>query len=467
MRTGLLLCGLVALVGLGVGCKPKPKKKEKDPPISVEVGRVSQRDLREYVRFTGDLEGEASVNVFAPVADRIRSLRVDVGDVVKKGQVLAVIEHTRLRQAVAQAQAQLAMVRSQLAGAQVSLAGSRVAASSAKREYARLRRLLKSGAIGTQQVDLSKVQYQGSVTKVSAARAQVQALLSQIRALRASVAQARTVKANAVVRAPISGLVARRFRRTGDMNMPQMALVSIVRMDTVKVVIKLSGSELAKVHLGTRAQISVAGHPGRKFWGKVVKIAPTLDMDTRTAPADILIPNVYWPKAGRRTCKSDSDCQSIPGTHCYLSPKDVLDADKKKRRRNVKKYCVEKHPLKPGMIAKVRSLIKVHRKTMVIPTSAILNDSYGYSDKFAGQTLAVYALDANNKPVRRKIKVGIETENGDLQVLSGLKPSERILIRGQNLLRPKSTIKIVKEEGGSSSVTTPRAKPRTAPRSTN
>lgn len=436
------MVALLAVALLFPGCKKKKTVKKEEAPVSVELGRVTRGTIKEFVRFTGDLEGEAMVSVYSAVADRIRDLRVDVGDVVQKGQVIAVIEHSRLRQVVAQSQAQLAMVRSQLAGARVSLAGAKVAQASAKKEYARLRRLLRSGAVGAQQVDLSKVQFQGSVTKVQAAISQVSALRSQIRAIQAQVAQARTAKSNAVVRAPISGIIAQRLRQTGDMNLPQVALVSIVRMDLVKVNIQVTEKDLAKVKIGDKAEVSVAGHPGRIFAGTVRKMAPTLSMDTRTAAAELVINNIY-PVKPLRSCKKDSDCAAHAGTHCYrLGPPPK---DKKRRRRKMPTYCVEKHPLKPGMIAKVRLLAKTFNDALLIPSSAILNDSYGYGSQRQNQTLAVMVLGADNKPVRRKVEIGLESKSGMLQVLSGLRFGEKVLTSGHNLYRPGRKIRIVNE----------------------
>lgn len=444
---GLLVVALVAS-----GCVKKEKKKKEEPPVSVEVGSVQRGVIKEYLRFTGDLEGEASIRVYSAVTDRIRSLRVDVGDIVKKGQIIAVIEHSRLRQAVAQVQAQLAMVRSQLAGAQVSLAGAKVARASGKREWFRLKKLLRSGAVGAQQVDLSKTQYQGAITRVNAAIAQVQALRAQIRSLRASVAQARSVRSNAVVRAPITGIVAQRFRQTGDMNMPQMPLILLVRMDQVKVRIQLTGKDLAKVSVGDTAEVSVVSSPGRIFTGKIIKVAPALDMATRTAPAELLIPNVYA-HASMMKCKTDADCKGIGRTKCY--PLSATSNTKRSKRRAL--YCVDKHPLKPGMIAKVRSLVKVHKNALFIPSSSILNDSYGYSRKLQNQTLAVLVLDAHNRVVRRSISVGLESDDGRLQVLKGLEFGERIIVKGHNLYRKGLSIQVVKDTSKA-----PAARPSTS-----
>ncbi len=128
---GVVLLLLVSVSGMA--CKKKEEKKV-EPPIPIEISKVKRGIMRDTLRFSGDTEGEAQVQVFSTFPERIKQMRVDVGDTVRKGQIIAVIEHTRLRQAVAQAAAQLASARSNLAGARVTSAGARVARVSALRE---------------------------------------------------------------------------------------------------------------------------------------------------------------------------------------------------------------------------------------------------------------------------------------------------------------------------------------------
>lgn len=436
---GMVLLLLVSVSGMA--CKKKEEKKA-EPPIPIEISKVKRGTMRDTLRFSGDTEGEAQVQVFSTFPERIKQMRVDVGDTVRKGQIIAVIEHTRLRQAVAQAAAQLASARSNLAGARVTSAGAKVALASALREYRRLSRLLRSGAVGKQQVDMAKTQYESAVTRVQAAKAQARALSSQIRALGAAVAQARTAKSNAIVRAPIQGIVARRFRQMGDMATPQLPLITLVQMDKVKVEVQLTEKDLARVKVGKEATIRVAAHPGRTFVGKVVKVAPTLDLDTRSAPARIELSNIFTPSEPE-SCRKDSDCTHKLYNTCY----------KVGRRRQV---CANVHPLKPGMIAQVEIMVKTYRNTLMVPAQALLNDSFdsaGGNVRRKKRNLAVMVLNSNNVPVRRDIEVGLETRDGMLQVLSGLKEGETILLRGQNFYRKGAKVKIVKDWNSSASST--------------
>ncbi len=443
---GLVLCSAWMLWG----CKKQETKKE-EAPIYVQVGKVLQTDLPEQLRFTGDIEGEAQVQVYATVPDRIKSLHADVGEEVKQGQLLAVIEHTRLRQAVAQAEAQLAATYANLAGARVQLAGSVLARESALRELKRLRRLYKSGAVGEQQVDQLKSQYDSATTQVQAAEAQIRALQAQIASLRAAVGQAQTAKQNAILRSPIKGIVARRYRQIGEMATAQLPLFSVADMDEVKVQINVTERDLMKIRVGDKASITVAAYGERVFEGRVNKVAPTLDLDTRTAPVEIRIPNVY-PLQPERTCSPPKNRKAgvscAKGTQCYQG------------------RCVELHPLKPGMIARVTLLVKIHRNTLMIPLTALLNNSFGYNAALQQKDLAVLVMEDDNIPRRQQIRIGLESPDSTMiQVLSGLKADQRLIIEGQNFYKPGVRIKILEEkkkEEAPAKSSPPKSPPKTA-----
>lgn len=443
------VCLVLCSVWMLWGCK-KPETKKEEPPIYVQVGKVVQTDLPELLRFTGDIEGEAQVQVYATVPDRIKSLHADVGEEVKQGQLLAVIEHTRLRQAVAQAEAQLAATYANLAGARVQLSGAVLSRESALRELKRLRRLYKSGAVGEQQVDQLKSQYDSATTQVQAAEAQIRALQAQIASLRAAVGQAQTAKQNAIVRSPIKGIVGRRYRQIGEMATAQFPLFSIADMDEVKVQINVTERDLMKIRIGDKASITVAAYGERVFEGRVNKIAPTLDLDTRTAPVEIRIPNFY-PVQPERSCTPPSAKKPAPpcakGTQCHQN------------------RCAELHPLKPGMIARVTLLVKVHRNALMIPLTALLNNSFGYNAALQQKDLAVLLMEEDNIPRRQQIRIGLESpDNTMVQVTSGLQANQRLIIEGQNFYKPGVRIKILDDKKKEEAP--PKAPPARSPQKT-
>ncbi|MBU47158.1 MAG: hypothetical protein CL920_00490 [Deltaproteobacteria bacterium] len=427
-KKSLWIPAVMLLITMQWGCQ-KTKQEKKEVFVPVEIGIVQRGTIRESLSFTGDIEGQAQVQIFSTIPARIQKMNVDDGSIVQKGDVLTIVKYTSLAQRLAQARAQLASTQSNLAGAQVGLAGAVVGMDSAKREYKRLKKLLRSGAIGKQQVDMSKAQYDGAVTKVAAAKAQIRALRAQVRALRAGVAQARSAQYDAMIKAPISGVVAERSRQVGDMAMPSLPLMSIVQMDKLKVRIQLTEQDMSKVKIGKRTELKVIAHPNRTFIGVVKKIAPTLSMATRTVAVEIHLPNIF-PVKPKRSCRKDEDCKDIERGMC------------RKQKRKRKGICIEQHPLKPGMIAQVEIFIRSYDNVLLVPEDAILNTSYNAKGT-QGNSREVYVLVDGKTPIKRKIRVGVKSSKGMLQVISGLREGEKIITNGHNLYKPGLKIKIV------------------------
>ena len=413
---------LILSSGLWIGCTKKEKKTRTKRVIPVKVGVVSQRLVKEVLRFSGDVEGTSQVQIFSPISDRLLKITVKEGQRVKKNQILGVVEHTRLRQAENQVRSQYASTRTQKASAFVKLAAAKVSRDSNLRELRRLRRLYKRGAGSSQQVDLAQVRYRGSISQVQAAALQIKALDSQLRALRASVAQAATMRRKATLRAPFEGIIGRVYKQVGDMVMPQFPLFQLAAMDNVKVKIQVPEKDLRKVRLGGRAEIQVAAWNKRIFVGKITKIAPTLDLDTRTAPAEITIPNLY---PGKIACKTNADCGG--DTICMGLA------------------CTERFPLRPGMIAKVKVVVREFPQAIVIPLSAILNNSFGYDALKSEDNLAVYVLGADGQPKRRKITLGLQVTNNLVQITSGLRSGEKLLVSGHNMYKAGDKLRLISD----------------------
>lgn len=394
-RKSVALVLLIPVALVAISACNKGKKKKEDPPLSVEVIRSVKRDLLRTLDYTGDIKGESEVKVYSSVPDRIKKLYVDIGDKVKKGQLLAIVEHTRLRLAVSQVKSQLAAAKSNLAAARVRLSGAKVQRSSTRREYLRIKRLRRSGAVGEQQLDLARAKLDGARTQVKAAREQINALKAQIAALRAGVGQARSARRNALIYSPISGVVGRRNVNEGDRAVPQIPLFTIVRMNKVKVTVNVSGKDIGKVSPGMKVSITVEAYPKKTFQGKVSKIAPVLDLSTRTAPTEIVIDN-----------------SSLM--------------------------------LKPGMFCTASILLGKKTDAVVMPLTALLNNSFGYSSARHRKNLKIMVINGSGKPDFRRVTIGMEV--GKLvEVTSGLKPGEKVVVVGHNLYKPGQKIKIVKE----------------------
>jgi RND family efflux transporter MFP subunit len=224
----------------------------------IELGNVSQ-----VLTYSGDIHAEYEVKVFSKIPDRIEKFYVDEGDPVKKGQAIARIAATTIEQGVKQAQAALMAANAQEANLKV--------------EFDRARRLFAENAMSQQQYDAVKTQYEAAKAQAEQAQAGLISVKSQLN--------------DAELTAPISGIIGQRFYEEGDMANPSMPVVSIVQMEKVKIVFDATEEDLGKLAIGQEATIKVRSYVDQTFSGKVQKISPVLDPQTRMAKIEVIIDN--------------------------------------------------------------------------------------------------------------------------------------------------------------------------------
>ncbi|MDM7925609.1 MAG: efflux RND transporter periplasmic adaptor subunit [bacterium] len=256
-RTALTLILALALAGCG------KKKADEEIKVPVQVDAVRKGDVVQSLSYTGEIQAENEVQVFAKVPDRIERYFVDIGSRVAAGAPVAKIYAATLEQAVRQAEAGLAAAKSQEAN---------MAA-----EFVRAERLYKENAMSKQQYD--------------AVRTQSEAAAAQARQAEAGLASIRDQFEETTVKAPISGLVGERNYDEGDMANPAMPLVRIVQMERVKIVFQAAEQDLGRLAAGQEAEIRVKSYPDRVFKGRIRKVSPVLDPMTRMARVEVLAPN--------------------------------------------------------------------------------------------------------------------------------------------------------------------------------
>ncbi len=216
--------------------------------------------------------------------------------------------------------------------------------------------------------------WEAEITSAETAVAQAEAALN--------LAQKRL--ADARVTAPIAGVVSMRALDLGGMAVPTTPIFEIVDMDAVKAVVSVIESDLGKVRRGDSAWIQVDAAP-QPVSGKISHVSPTLDRTSRSAKLEITIDN----------------------------------ADLR---------------LKPGMFAKVSIPVEIHENAILIPRSAVIEDSVKNV-----QTVFVVA-DGHGK--RRQIEFGL-TEGSNVEITSGLSEGEQVVIAGQHTLKDGEEVSAV------------------------
>lgn len=361
-RCATLLAAALAL--LAGGCKPTDKKDTKGQPIAVQVAEVAPGSIARSLVYDADVVGEIEVKVYAQVAERIVSLPVEEGTVVKAGQTLAVLRADSLADGVKSAIA--------------AVDAARADRDNLKDEVARAEKLVAKQIVAKAQVDMLR-------SRLASAEA-------QIRRLEAMSSQASTARGYAVVRAPIAGVVGRRFLSLGDMAAPSLPILTVVRMDRVELTVEVPEKELADVREGSVAEVRVARYGDRVFLGRVVLIAPTIDRMTRTARVKVRIDN-------------------------------------------------PKHELMSGMLARVSLEVERRSGVLVVPYGGLIIESA----TGGGVAYRAYVIEGDVAR-ERTVTLGI-IDGPRVEVRSGLKAGELLVTKGQHLLTNSRKVKIEERLG--------------------
>jgi RND family efflux transporter MFP subunit len=282
-RNAIIVIALCALLALGGALfytqsqaqDDKNGKKQDAPPaaskpaLSVQSVRPQSASLAQRLSANGNITAWQEAVVGAEVNGlRLSEVRVNVGDVVRKGQVLATFAAEGTQADVAQARA--------------TVAEAEAAAAEAVANAARARSLKDTGAISEQQVTQFLTAEQATKARVQAAKA---ALASQNLNLK-----------HAQVLAPDSGVISARMATVGSVASPGQELFRLIRQGRLEWRGEVTASEVARIAPGMLVQVTTAG--GTPIQGKVRIVAPTVDAQTRNSLVYVDVPAHPSAKAG-------------------------------------------------------------------------------------------------------------------------------------------------------------------------
>ncbi len=263
---------LLALAIVAVGACHSPEADPLAPALRhVIVIRPERGVVERTITLPGDLVGYYQSALYAKVTGYLKSISVDKGDWVKAGQVLAVIEVPELEQQLARAKADLEIQRL---------------------TYQRLQSVWKEDPrlIARQDVDIAFGKYQE-------AKANVDELLAmdsytQITAPFDGVITERFVDPGALIHADgqQSATAPMQAARPGGTAAP---VVSIARLDKLRIYVYVPQSEVNSVHQGMLATVTVQGLAGARFSGTVVRFSHSLDLATRTMLTEVDLDNPH------------------------------------------------------------------------------------------------------------------------------------------------------------------------------
>jgi RND family efflux transporter MFP subunit len=285
------LIGLVILIALilagwqiyhrsGLFNKQTPQAVK--PSIAVEVQPIVTTVIREVEIFTGTLLPESQFTVAPRISGRLEKLLVNIGDEVKQGQLIAVLNDDEFVQAVDQAKAELDVARA-------NIEENRSTLDLARREFERAESLREKKIVSVAELDAAEAQYKTALARQKVAVAQVAQKEAELKTNEVRLAYTR-IKAsweNGIE----SRVVGERFVDEGGMLTANSPIVSIIDISYLKAVIHAIEKDYPRVKVGQRAIVTTDAFPGRVFEGSIARIAPLLKEAARQARVEIDIPN--------------------------------------------------------------------------------------------------------------------------------------------------------------------------------
>ena len=391
-RIRKILILLIALMALGLlaGCgasKPTEAVEEKYIPVEVEV--IGKKTLVNTAILSGKVSSETDVAVVPKVPGKVESVNVKVGDSVHAGQVLFSLETTDLNNNYQLAEARYQTGKEQWDNAKSSLERTKVLAAEkiadAQKNLANTKALYDAGAASKSQLDqvelaLKDVEsmYASQIEALS-----VQASDASLKLAEVQLNQAREALNNAIVTAPVDGIISQVNVQVGNMASSAQAAVSLTNTNTVYSSLSVAENLVNRLAQGQEVKVTVPSVSEQSFVGKIEHISPASDPQTRLYPLKITLDN----------------------------PEGLI---------------------KPGMFAKVELVTDEKADVMSVKSEAVV---------LKNEKTIVYVVQ-EEKAVSKEVVTGLDT-GVDIEILQGLNPGDQVIIKGQTLVDEGHKVKVV------------------------
>ncbi|ACO32051.1 efflux transporter, RND family, MFP subunit [Acidobacterium capsulatum ATCC 51196] len=287
----VMLASGVASATLFAGCSSQGRASattvQSDAPVLVEAVKVSARKLDLMIHLPGELQPYEEVRVFPRVSGFVKSISVDRGSVVHRGQLIAVLSAPEIVAQKAEAQAKMLSAENQRIAGEAKLAAD-------KSTYERLKDAARTpGVISDQELDTAQ-------KTAEADQARVIALRNTTEAARANLRSATEMESYLRITAPFDGVVTKRNVHPGALVGPaggsgsQPSMLRIEQVAHLRLVVAVPEIYVAGVQKGAVVDFTVPAFPGRVFHGTIARLADSVDVSTRTMPVELDVAN---PKA--------------------------------------------------------------------------------------------------------------------------------------------------------------------------
>ena len=300
----LLRVSVLAAAALAAGCDRTTSAAVPTdaPPQAVVVVNVETHELRRSIDVVGTLAADEEVTVSSEVEGRVLRIAADLGDRVTAGQPLVVLDPEKLQYRLDQQRAALgrAMARYGVADLSVALPAiegtpdvQRAAAELelAGQAFRRATELHRQSLLPQQQMDDADAMLKAKKAAYESALQGSRNLRADIDAERANLKLAEAALRDATIRAPFDAFVQRRLVSPGEFVKTQTAVMSLVKVDPLKLRAEVPEKMAPWVKVGQSLTLAVEAMPGADITGQIARLSPAVNPQTRSFPLEGRVPN--------------------------------------------------------------------------------------------------------------------------------------------------------------------------------
>ncbi|RFM26602.1 efflux RND transporter periplasmic adaptor subunit [Deminuibacter soli] len=417
----------------------------KDEGTRVSAEKVAKRTIIETVTASGKVYPEVEVKVSSDISGEVVELKVNEGDTVKKGQVLAKIYADIYASQRDQAAAQVSQSQAQAANANAQLGALKASLDQTEAAYNRQKTLLDQKVISRSEFETAQQAYFSAKANYVASQQTIRANMAGVASAQASLNRADKDVSRTTIMAPMDGVVSlmevkRGERVVGTAQMTGTEMMRIADLNSIEVQVDVAEGDIPKVKLGDSAIVEIDAFNNRKFKGVVYKIANPLTLAnsaTATTSSTTTVTNYQ--------------------VHIRLLPDSYRDLIVKN----------QPFPFRPNMTASADIQTSTHRDVLSVPLNAVTirdpgadkKDPTKKDDNTVNKPASasadddmqevVFVYQADGKVKKVQVKTDIQDIN-NIEIKSGIKEGDQVITGPYDVvskqLQDGAKVKIVPKE---------------------
>jgi RND family efflux transporter MFP subunit len=298
----LLFVVVVGVSWVSTSCAKKSEAVEDAKATAatvVPVVRAGRHDLSTDITLTGEFVPYQEVDVMAKVSGYVQSIKVDIGDRVREGEVLAQLEVPEMQDDLTRAAASVEAAEAEAATARDDLNRAKSAHHMAHLSFTRVKEVAtrEPGLVPLQEVDEAHSKDLVAEAEVAAAQSKLQAAQRKSAMAKADQSRWGTLQRYTIITAPFAGVVTKRYANTGSMiqagtasQTQAMPVVRLSQTNLLRLMLPVPESAVPSLQIGDAVNVSVPSLR-KTFPGRVTRFAGEVKMSTRTMDAEVDVPN--------------------------------------------------------------------------------------------------------------------------------------------------------------------------------